>query len=49
MKKRRFLEKNDLVTLLEYKLEYREEQKKINKEAKRRIQNIVLSYNNMFI
>ncbi len=47
--KKRFLEKNDLVTLIEYKLEYNEELKRIEQEANRRIQNIVLNYNNMFI
>jgi len=49
MKKNKFLEKNNLVSLLEYKLEYREEQKRIDNEAKKKIQNIVLSYNKMFI
>ena len=49
MKKNRFVEKDDLLALLEYKLEYREERKRLEKEEKRKIQNIVLNYNNMFI
>ncbi len=40
--KKRFLEKNDLVTLLEYKLEYKEAQEIMDKEAKRQIQNSLL-------
>ncbi|WBW98881.1 hypothetical protein [Oceanirhabdus sp. W0125-5] len=47
--KKSFLEKNSLAALLEYKLQYREELKRIEKEEERKIQNIVLSYNNMFI
>ena len=42
MKNKRFLEKNDLVTLLEYKLEYREEQERLDKEAKRQIDNSLI-------
>ncbi|MCM1990451.1 hypothetical protein [Oceanirhabdus seepicola] len=49
MKRNKFLEKNDLASLLEYKLEYKEEIRRIEKEEKRRIQNIVLNYNTMFI
>ncbi|MCM1990454.1 hypothetical protein [Oceanirhabdus seepicola] len=49
MKRKMFLERNTLASLLEYKLEYKEEIKRIEKEEKRRIQNIVLNYNTMFI
>jgi len=42
MKKNRFLEKNNLASLLEYKLEFREEQKRIDREAKREIENNLL-------
>ncbi|WBW98880.1 hypothetical protein [Oceanirhabdus sp. W0125-5] len=37
--KKSFLEKNNLATLLEYKLEYKEALKKIDQEAKRAIDN----------
>ena len=42
MKKNMFLKKNGLLGLLEYKLEYREELKRIEKEAKREIENNLL-------
>jgi len=49
MKKNKFLEKNNLASLLEYKMEYREEQKRIDREAKRKIQSIVFGFNKMSI
>jgi len=39
MKKNKFLEKNNLVSLLEYKLEYRQELKRLDNQAKREIEN----------
>ncbi|WBW98876.1 hypothetical protein [Oceanirhabdus sp. W0125-5] len=42
MKRKKFLEKDSLLTLLEYKLEYREEQKRLDKEADRQIENSLL-------
>ncbi|MCM1990449.1 hypothetical protein [Oceanirhabdus seepicola] len=42
MKRNMFLGKNQLLGLLEYKLEYREEIKRIDKEAKREIENNLL-------
>ncbi|WBW98886.1 hypothetical protein [Oceanirhabdus sp. W0125-5] len=41
--------KNNLAALLEYKLEYKEELKRIEKEEERKIQNIVVNFNSMFI
>ncbi|WBW98882.1 hypothetical protein [Oceanirhabdus sp. W0125-5] len=37
--KKLFIKKNDLATLLEYKLEYKEELKRLDKEAKRAVEH----------